>query len=184
MSNSIGAEFLSAVIRRFRSYKQLGDQSFAQLNEADFHYRPNEASNSIAVIIQHLSGNMLSRWTNLLSEDGEKEWRNRDAEFEIAAHSRETLIDMWEKGWACLLDTLNSLKEEDLLKTIYIRKEPLTVTDAINRQLAHYPSHVGQIMYIGKMIKNDQWKSLSIEKGKSQEYNQGEGVKDPAKLMK
>lgn len=184
MSNSIGTEFLSAVIRRFRSYKQLGDQSFAQLDEADFHFRPNEASNSIAVIIQHLSGNMLSRWTNLLTEDGEKEWRKRDEEFDITEHSREELIAMWEKGWARLLETLGSLKEEDLLKTIYIRKEPLTVIDAINRQLAHYPSHVGQIMYIGKLIKNDQWKSLSIEKGKSDAYNQSTGVKDPAKMMK
>ncbi len=184
MSNSIGAEFLDTVIRRFRAYKLLGDKTFEQLEEKDFHFRPNEASNSIAVIIQHLSGNMLSRWTNFLTEDGEKEWRQRDKEFEIQQYSKNQLIDYWEKGWACLLDTLRSLTEQDLLKTITIRNEPLTVIDAINRQLAHYPSHVGQIMYIGKLIKNDQWKSLSIEKGKSNEYNQGTGVKDPAKLMK
>ncbi|NML22128.1 DUF1572 family protein [Pseudoflavitalea sp. G-6-1-2] len=182
--NTLGNEFLQSAIRRYKSYKQLGDKTFDQLGEADFHFRPNEVSNSIATIIQHLNGNMRSRWTNLLTEDGEKEWRQRDEEFEIHNHTREQLIQMWEDGWKCLLDTLQSLKEEDLLTTIYIRKEPLTVTDAILRQLAHYPSHVGQIMYIGKIIKGDAWKSLSIEKGQSQAYNNSDGVKDPAKLMK
>lgn len=184
MSNSIGTEFLQTVTKRFRSYKQLGDKTFEQLQEKDLHFKPNEASNSIAVIIQHMSGNMLSRWTNFLEEDGEKAWRKRDEEFEVQGYTKEELINIWEAGWSCVLNTLGSLTEHDLLKTITIRQEPLTVIDAINRQLAHYPSHIGQIMYIGKLIKNEEWKSLSIEKGKSAEYNQSTGVKDPAKLMK
>jgi len=182
MSASLGTTYLSTTIKRLRYYKQLGEKTFEQLEEQDFLYQPNTASNSIAVIIQHLHGNMLSRWTNFLTEDGEKEWRNRDSEFGNYQHSKANLLEIWEQGWACFLGALESLKEEDLLKTIYIRKEPLIVIDAINRQLAHYPYHVGQIVYIGRMIKDQAWKSLSIEPGKSQQYNDSEGIKDPAKL--
>ncbi|WEK33765.1 MAG: DUF1572 family protein [Candidatus Pseudobacter hemicellulosilyticus] len=181
MSHRIGTAFLQSAISRFRSYKQLGDRSFAQLETADLHYRPNEQSNSIATIITHLSGNMLSRWTNFLTEDGEKPWRQRDEEFGTNQLSKEALLELWEKGWGCLLTTLESLKEEDLLTTIYIRKEPLTAIDAINRQLVHYPSHVGQIMYIGKLLKGAAWQSLSIAPGQSQQYNDGPGVKDPGR---
>src|SRR5687768_8733923 len=152
--NSIGKEYLETVTRRLKYYKELGDKTFLQLREEDFHYRPNEESNSIAVIIQHMAGNMLSRWTNFLTEDGEKEWRQRDDEFEIHTYTRQQLIATWEKGWSCLLDTLGSLTETDLVKTVSIRKEPLTVIDAINRQLAHYPYHIGQIIYIAKIIKD------------------------------
>jgi hypothetical protein len=124
---------------------------------------------------------MLSRFTNFLTEDGEKEWRQRDAEFENQHYNRAQLMELWEKGWNCLLQTLESLHPDDLLKTVYIRKEPLTAIDAINRQLAHYPLHIGQLLFIGKLIKNENWKSLSIAKGKSKAYNDGEGIKDPAK---
>ncbi len=170
---SLGTIFLQSVIKRMLSYKELGDKTFTQLTDADFHYQPNEESNSIAVIIQHVYGNMLSRWTDFLTTDGEKEWRNRDTEFEIKQQTKEQLIELWEKGWACLLDTLHSLTEDDLLKTIHIRNEPLSVIDAINRQLAHYPYHVGQIIYIGKIIKDKNWSSLSIPRGKSEEFNKG-----------
>jgi hypothetical protein len=180
MATSLGTEFLQTAVKRLRYYKLLGENTFAQLSDADFYATPNEACNSIAVIIQHLSGNMLSRWTNFLTEDGEKEWRQRDAEFEVQAYSRQQLTDMWQKGWTCFLDALQSLTDTDLLKTIYIRRDPLTVMDAINRQLAHYPYHVGQILYIGKMLKGADWQSQSIEKGKSENYNQSEGIKDPA----
>lgn len=180
----LGNEYLQTAIKRLRYYKQLGDQSFEQLSDDDFHYAPNAASNSIATIIQHLHGNMLSRWTNFLTEDGEKPWRQRDAEFDQRSLNRQQLIQLWEEGWTCFLNELLSLKEDDLLKTIYIRQEPLSAIDAINRQLAHYPHHVGQIVYIGKLLKDQSWKSLSIEKGQSQQYNNSEGVKDPAKLMK
>jgi hypothetical protein len=162
-------------------YKELGEKAFDQLDEKDFQYRPNEESNSVAIIVQHMVGNMLSRFTNFLTEDGEKEWRHRDDEFEIHQYSRQQVIDLWEKGWTFFLDALGSLTEDDLLKKIYIRKEPMTAIDAINRQLAHYPYHIGQIIFIGKMLKGKEWISLSIPKGHSQSYNQAPGMKDPAK---
>ncbi|MFT3945881.1 MAG: DUF1572 family protein [Agriterribacter sp.] len=163
--------FLQSAIKRVKYYKDLADKTFAQLEDKDFYYQPDESSNSLAVIIQHVSGNMLSRWTNFLTEDGEKSWRNRDTEFNDQHYSKAELLNIWEKGWSCFLDALENLGERDLLKTIYIRSEPLIVTDAINRQLAHYPHHVGQIIYIGKMLRGDKWKSLSIEKGKSDDFN-------------
>jgi Protein of unknown function (DUF1572) len=179
--NSIGEEFLQTTIRRVKYYKDLGDKTFEQLHDADFHYQPNAESNSIAVIIQHLAGNMLSRWTNFLTEDGEKEWRQRDDEFALHAYSKQQLLEIWEKGWACYLTTLASLQEDDLLKPVYIRQEGLTVIDAINRQLAHYPYHVGQIAYIGRIIKDHSWKNLSIPKGESQQYNKSGVIKDPSR---
>jgi hypothetical protein len=179
---TIAKEYLTTAIRRFRQYKESGDKTFMQLNDADFHLRSGNESNSIAVIIQHMAGNMLSRWTNFLTEDGEKPWRQRDEEFgDHPSYTKQQLIESWEKGWRCLLNTLESLTEEDLLKTIYIRKEGLSVIDAINRQLAHYPYHVGQIAYIARMIKKEDWKSLSIPVGQSQQYNQSDGLKDPSK---
>lgn len=181
MAGTLGTEYLQTAIRRLRYYKLLGEKTFEQLTDADFHYVPNETSNSIAVIIQHVSGNMLSRWTNFLTEDGEKAWRNRDEEFEVHHYSKQQLLELWEKGWQCFLNALTSLTENDLLKTIYIREEPLLVIDAINRQLAHYPYHVGQILYMGKQIKDANWQSQSIEKGQSEAYNKSDGIKDPAK---
>ena len=135
------------------------------------HFQPNEASNSIAVIIQHLHGNMLSRWTNFLTEDGEKEWRNRDDEFEVQQFTRQQLIEKWNEGWNVFLDSLQSLTENDLSKTITIRSQPLNVIDAINRQMAHYSYHVGQIVYLGRWIKQNEWISLSVPKNKSKEFN-------------
>ena len=170
--NSIEKVFLQSAIKRVAYYKELGDKTLNQLSEADFHFVPNKENNSIAIIIQHVAGNMLSRWTDFLTTDGEKDWRNRDAEFEEQHLSKQQLIDFWEKGWACFLNSLNALTADDLLKTIYIRQEAILVTDAINRQLAHYPYHIGQIIYIGKIIKDQHWQSLSIAKGNSQQYNQ------------
>ena len=178
---SLGKEYLSTVIKRLKYYKELGEKTFEQLEEKDLHHLPTSESNSIAVIVQHLAGNMLSRFTNFLTEDGEKEWRQRDDEFEIHNCTKQQLIDLWNKGWQCCFDALESITENDLLTIIYIRKEPLSVIDAINRQLAHYPYHIGQIVYIGRMIKNEEWKNLSIPKGQSQQYNTGNQVKDPAK---
>ena len=169
--NALGATYLDSAIKRLLTYKNLGERTFSQLEENDFHYAPNTESNSIAVIIRHLSGNMLSRWTNFLTEDGEKPGRNREMEFMEPALGKHALIALWEEGWDCLLTTLRSLTEADLTKTITIRHEPLIVIDAINRQLAHYPHHVGQIVYIGKMIRNEKWQNLSIPKGTSDEVN-------------
>lgn len=170
--NSLGASFLASAISRVSYYKSLGDKSIARLVEADFYFKPNEHSNSIAVIIQHMAGNMLSRWTNFLTEDGEKDWRNREQEFDEGKIPLPELIALWEKGWDCFLSALHQLSEEDLLKTIHIRTEPLTVIDAINRQLSHYPYHVGQIVYVARLIKNTEWESLSIPPGQSTQFNQ------------
>lgn len=168
---TIEKSFLQSAIKRLSYYKELGDKTFAQLTDADFHYQPNEDSNCIAMIIQHTAGNMLSRWTDFLTSDGEKEWRNRDTEFEEQHLSKQQLIEFWEKGWQCLLDALNALTEDDLLKTIYIRSEGLLVVDAVNRQLAHYPYHVGQIIYVAKIITSNNWQNLSIAKGNSSQFN-------------
>ncbi len=168
----IATTLLQSAIKRVAYYKELGDKTFDQLSEADFHFTPNKENNSIAIIIQHMAGNMLSRWTNFLNTDGEKDWRNRDTEFEEQELSKQQLIGCWEKGWAIFLNALQQLTPDDLLKTIYIRQEGILVIDAINRQLAHYPHHVGQIIYIAKIIKDKNWQTLSIAKGNSQHYNQ------------
>jgi hypothetical protein len=167
----IGTSFLQSAIKKLLYYKELADKTFLTLSEKDFHYQYNEESNSIAVIIQHIAGNMISRWTDFLTTDGEKEWRNRDSEFEKTLLTKDAIIAFWEKGWNCCMNSLQSLTENDLLKTISIRDEELIVVDAINRQLAHYPYHVGQIIYIAKMIKNSEWQSLSIPKNKSAQFN-------------
>lgn len=170
--NSLGAAFLASAISRVSYYKSLGDKSIAQLEESDIYFKPNENANSIAVIIQHMAGNMISRWTNFLTEDGEKDWRNRDQEFEESKIPLSELLALWEKGWDCFLSALHQLSEVDLLKTIHIRTEPMTVVDAINRQLSHYPYHVGQIVYVARLIKNKKWGSLSIPPGQSAQFNQ------------
>lgn len=180
---SFAKTYLRTTLARLRYYKELGDKTFAQLNDWDFHYQPNEESNSIAILIRHLAGNMLSRWTDFLTTDGEKEWRQRDAEFTVEKETKAELLATWEKGWACFLGPLESLKKKDLKKTVTIRNEPLSVIDAIQRQLAHYPYHIGQILYIAKIIRNKNWQNLSIPRGGSQAYNQGEGPKDPAKVF-
>jgi hypothetical protein len=162
-----GEFFLKSALKEFRDYKKLGDKTFEQLNENDFHFQPNEECNSIAINIQHLHGNMLSRWTNFLTEDGEKEWRKRDEEFEARSYSKEKLIALWEEGWKLVLDTIESLTDDDLEKTVYIRSTPHTVIGAVNRQVSHYSYHVGQIVLLAKIIKGAQWHTLSIPRKRS-----------------
>src|SRR5665213_910487 len=140
-------DYLESVIKRFKQYKSLGDKTLEQLEEENLFWQYNDESNSIAIIVQHMHGNMLSRWTNFLTEDGEKEWRKRDDEFEEQKMSREKLLALWEEGWKCCLDSLRSLSGDDLERIIHIRNEPLSVVDAINRQIAHYSYHEGQIIY-------------------------------------
>lgn len=156
--------YLASVKRHFNQYKSLGDKTMEQLDERNLFWQYNDQSNSIAIIVQHMWGNMLSRWTNFLTEDGEKEWRERDAEFQKVIKTKEELITKWDAGWDCLFSALNSLNDSDLDKIIYIRKEPMTVMDAINRQLTHYSYHVGQMVYSGKMQLDGRWVSLSIPK--------------------
>lgn len=163
--------YLQSVTKQFEYYKYLGEKTFDQLEEQDLFWQYNEESNSIAIIVNHLSGNMLSRWTNFLSEDGEKSWRNREQEFESIIKSRTELIEAWNKGWTCLFDALTSVNENNFDQIIYIRNQGHSITEALNRQLAHYSYHVGQICYIGRMIKGNDWKSLSIPKGESAAYN-------------
>src|SRR5688572_10357678 len=172
MSN-INEQYLDSVKKRFQDYKTLGEKAMAQLKEEDLFKSPNEDSNSIAVIVQHLWGNMMSRWTHFLTEDGEKPWRERDAEFENVVKTKDELMKKWEEGWKCMFDTLDSLKPDQLMNTVYIRSEAHTAMDAINRQLAHYPYHVGQMVYVAKMLKGGGFQSLSIPKGKSKEFNAG-----------
>lgn len=163
--------YLQSVIKQAQYYRLLGEKSFEQLTEEQLLWQANAASNSIAIIVNHLWGNMMSRWTDFLTTDGEKEWRNRDAEFENEITSRAELVRKWDEGWDCFLGALNTLQEEDLGSIIYIRNMGHTVMEAINRQLAHYPYHIGQIVFIAKLIRDEQWVSLSIPKGNSKEYN-------------
>ena len=169
---SIEETFLQSSIKKFRSQKTLGEKTFAQLNDADFLFKPSSESNSIAIIVQHMYGNMLSRWTNFLSEDGEKSWRSRDTEFEETLKTKEGVLNAWNNGWACVLNILEQLNPEDVMKTITIRSEPHLVIDAVIRQIDHYGGHTAQIVYIGKLIKNETWQSLSIPKNKSKAFNE------------
>lgn len=163
--------YLKSATKQFEYYKLLGDKTFAQLSNEELHKEFITDTNSIAIIVKHLVGNMLSRWTNFLTEDGEKSWRHRDAEFIDTLTTKDDLITTWNKGWNCLFNALNSLSENDLERIIYIRNHGHTVTEAINRQLSHYAYHVGQIVFLGKLLKGNNWQSLSIPKGNSKSYN-------------
>ena len=158
-------------ISLFKYYKSLGDQSFAQLTEQQLKWRPNGESNNITTIVKHMVGNMLSRWTDFLNSDGEKTWRNRDDEFEDTLETKEAMLAYWESGWACLFEAIEPLEKTDFEKLAYIRNEGHTVVEAMNRQLGHYAYHVGQIVFLAKICKNEDWQTLSIAKGKSKNYN-------------
>jgi hypothetical protein len=170
--------FLAGTRKLFQYYKGLGEKAIDQLSDADINWRPNEASNSIALIVHHLSGNMLSRFTDFLTTDGEKSWRNREAEFEDGYKDKAELMAAWNKGWNQLFTAIDGLTEADIDRIIYIRNEGQTVMDALQRQLAHYPNHVGQIIYIAKMLKGAEWASLSIPKGGSATYNDNKFSKE------
>lgn len=159
-------DFIHSAKHQFEYYKQLAEKTFDRLTDEQLNWKYNEESNSIATIVKHMVGNMLSRWTDVFTTDGEKEWRMRDGEFEDDFLTKSDLLAKWEKGWSCLYNVLDKVRAEELGEVIYIRQQPLTLTAAINRQLAHYPYHVGQIVFIGKMICNTDWASLSIPKKK------------------
>lgn len=163
--------YLESVKKLFLYYKTIGEKAIEQLEPEQLFVAVNDDTNSIAVIVKHLSGNMLSRWTDFLTSDGEKEWRNRDGEFEQTFTTKEEVMASWKKGWKCFSDALDALEPEQLSQIIYIRNEGHTVMEAINRQLAHYPYHVGQIVFYAKMLKKTEWTSLSIPKNKSDDYN-------------
>lgn len=164
-------KYLKSVLKQFEYYKLLGEKTFAQLSEYELFWQFNDESNSIAVTVNHLWGNMKSRWTDFLTTDGEKEWRNRDLEFESVIKSRAEMIEKWEDGWSCLFDALHSINNENFDSKIVIRNQSHSIPEAINRQMMHYAYHIGQIVYIGRMIKGKKWQSLSIPKGKSKDFN-------------
>lgn len=163
--------YLPSAKQQFNYYKTLGERTFAQLTDAQLFWRPTPTSNSISIIVKHLWGNMRSRWTDFLTTDGEKPWREREAEFAADITTRAELLEKWEAGWQCLFTALDSLDEADLGRTVYIRNMGHTVVEAINRQLTHYAYHVGQIVYLGQQQRGSDWKSLSIPRGQSAAYN-------------
>jgi hypothetical protein len=165
------AAYLTSIRKQFRYYKHLGDKTLEKIPEDALFYLPGVSSNSIAMIVQHLSGNMRSRFTDFFHTDGEKPWRNRDEEFEMVLRSRQEVLNAWYEGWNCLFNIIDRLQEEDLMRIVYIRNEGHTVLEAINRQLAHYPYHIGQMIYIAKMAQGENWETLSIARGKSTLYN-------------
>ncbi|MES2566716.1 MAG: DUF1572 family protein [Bacteroidota bacterium] len=185
---TVSEDFLRSANRQFLYYKTLGEKAIEQLEPEQLFISLNEDTNSIAVIVKHLHGNMLSRWTDFLTTDGEKETRDRDGEFQentstplSVTKDKEELLKIWNEGWDCLFNTLNSLKPENLSNIIYIRNEGHTVLEAINRQLAHYPYHIGQIVFYAKLLKKSEWDSLSIPKNKSKDYNTEKFTKEKSK---
>ncbi|MFD0715061.1 DUF1572 family protein [Paenibacillus sp. GCM10027626] len=167
----LASHVLELSLQDFMSQKKLGDKAIGQLPDDGLFFAPNSESNSIAVIINHMYGNMLSRWTDFLTTDGEKENRNRDAEFETAALDRHLLMERWDAGWNTLFFALKAIQPEDLQRTIYIRGEAHTAIQAIHRQISHYGYHVGQIVYIAKAYCASHWQTLSIPKGGSASFN-------------
>jgi hypothetical protein len=172
MSDSLGKHYLEDAIANFRGYKKLAEGAFVQVSDEQFFLALDEEANSIAVIIKHMVGNMLSRWTDFLTSDGEKPNRNRDMEFVITPETtRDGLLADWEKGWACVFDAIEALQPEDLMKIVLIRGEEHTVVKAINRQMTHYGYHIGQIVFLAKHFRSAEWKSLSIPRNRSAEFN-------------
>ena len=172
------AAYLKSIKKQFLYYKTLGEKAIAQIEPEQLFVAVNDDTNSIAVIVKHLAGNMRSRWTDFLTTDGEKNWRNRDDEFEDTLETKAKVLEIWNDGWNCFLDAIDGLKPEQLSEIIYIRNEGHTVVEAINRQLAHYPYHIGQIVFYAKLLKRSDWESLSIAKNNSNSYNAGKFSKE------
>ena len=164
--------YLPSVKKQFEYYKFLGDKTFIQLNNDQFFELPNKNNNSIAIVVKHIAGNMRSRWTEFLTEDGEKEWRNRDSEFINSFTTKEEVIAYWEIGWKTLFDALHTITDENFKTIIYIRNEGHSITEAINRQLCHYSYHIGQIVLLSKLLLGNDWQTLSVAKGASKMYNE------------
>jgi uncharacterized protein DUF1572 len=174
----INAAYLESIKKQFCYYKMLGEKAMAQLETNQLFVMTNADTNSIATIIKHLSGNMLSRWTDFLTTDGEKESRQRDAEFDNDLQTKEAVLETWNKGWDCFFNAINTLQPDQLSDIIYIRNEGHTVVEAINRQLAHYPYHIGQIVFYAKQLKKTEWETLSIARNQSNNYNADKFAKE------
>jgi uncharacterized damage-inducible protein DinB len=184
--SSTAKAYLDEAFRTFRGYKRMADGALAQISNEEFFRLPDPESNSIAILVKHMAGNLRSRWTDFLTTDGEKPDRHRDREFELApGDTREELMRRWEHGWQTTLNTIQSLKSEDVLRTVTIRGEPHTVLQAISRSVTHMAHHAGQIIFLAKHLRGSDWKTLSIPRGKSAEYNalkpEDRRVKSPAR---
>lgn len=182
---TVGREFLTRSLEEFGRYKSLADRALAQVGDEPFFDALGAESNSLAVIVKHVAGNLRSRWTDFLTTDGEKPDRDRDAEFEVASsEARASLTAAWEEGWDRLFATLRALREEDLLRTVRIRGEPHTVIQAVQRSLAHTCGHAAQIVALAKLLAGPSWKTLSIPRGKSREFNAAHGGEGEAREAK
>lgn len=172
MSDKIVNNYHQDAIQSFRNYKKLAERAIEQVSDDEFFAAIDEEANSIAIIVKHIAGNLVSRWSDFLTTDGEKPTRNRDGEFEIIEDSRASLMEFWERGWQTLFDNIQPLRVEDFLKSVTIRSEEHTIVEAINRQLMHYAYHVGQIVLLAKHLKSTEWKTLTVPKNRSAEFNQ------------
>jgi hypothetical protein len=172
MSNKIIENYHADVVQSFRNYKKLAERAIEQVSDEEFLTAIDGEANSIAVIVKHIAGNLQSRWSDFLTSDGEKPDRNRDAEFEMIGDTRESLMQFWESSWQILFENVEPLTVEDFSKTIMIRGEPHTIAEAINRQLTHYAYHIGQIVLLAKHFRVEDWKTLSVPKNKSAQFNQ------------
>jgi uncharacterized protein DUF1572 len=173
MSENLAQHYLENAMAEFRSLKKQGERAMEQLDDEQFFVTPDAESNSVAIIVRHLAGNMRSRWVDFLTSDGEKPDRFRDQEFIIDANTkRAEVVEMWERGWRYVFDAVEALRPEDVMRTVMIRQEPHTVLKAINRQLTHYAGHVGQIVFLAKHLKSTEWKTLSVPRGQSEQFNQ------------
>lgn len=182
MTDSPASLYLKDVVDQFRKLKDLGDKALAQVTDDDFFVTLDPESNSLAILIQHMAGNLLSRWTDFLSSDGEKPNRDRDSEFVVTSTTREELLARWGEGWRCLFQALAALSEEDLAMTILIRAEPHSVIKAINRQLTHYAYHIGQMVFLAKHFASDHWQTLSVPRGGSAAFNSARmGTAEPGR---
>jgi len=167
----LAEHYLDEVHRQFRGHKRMGEGAMAQLRDEDFFTTLDPESNSVAILVKHLAGNMRSRFTDFLTTDGEKPDRFRDREFEVTpATTRADVMKWWEEGWRCVFTAIKALRPEDVMRTVTIRGEPHTVLQAVNRQIAHYAQHIGQIVFLAKHLRSSDWKMLSIPRGKSEEY--------------
>jgi Protein of unknown function (DUF1572) len=171
MSADLAAQYLDEARRQMRGHKRMGEGAMVQLRDEDYFVMLDPESNSVAILVKHLAGNMRSRFTDFLTTDGEKPDRFRDTEFELTpATTRADVMKWWEEGWVCVFGAIDALKPEDVMRTVTIRAEPHTVLQAINRQIAHYAAHIGQIVFLAKHLRSTEWKTLTIPRGKSEEF--------------
>lgn len=183
MTQEFVSNYLADALQIFRNYKKLAERAMEQVSDDDFFRQIDEESNSIAIIVKHVAGNLHSRWRDFLTTDGEKPDRHRDTEFELTDESRETLMGFWESGWQTLFDNIGPLTRKDFERKVTIRGEPHTVVQAINRQIAHYSMHVGQIVFLAKHLRSSEWKTLSVPRNRSSDFNKFMSAKKAASKM-